>query len=345
MASRSATSPNALLYAAGRQYARMRSRSRRPRSVASEILDTIGHKLGESRAEVRTAIDFFEAVETLAKEAGPASKSLLLGGRNPYLTPALILELAHRPAGSQRRTMAQAALGIHPFARSVPVGTSPELVVWDHHFDQLSRAGALLRDAEATMSLTRLGKSELIEIYRDATAIAVAAASLALGAPISRLRRRYARDQRDILEARSTSHLRRHGGRQCPQVGRECHPRFAAGVPILSASAVRLGTVGDGDRHNTNVGSNTHCGYAAVAAPSSQNGNRFGRAEWTKSRRQYVRRRHAIGGIGSSEDRPPRDILAASGILSLRRQRIWRRRRRCPHKPPPIRRRPQTVEH
>ena len=58
-----------------------------------QILDTIGHKLGESRAEVRTAIDFFEAVETLAKEARPASKSLLLGGRNPYLTPALILEL------------------------------------------------------------------------------------------------------------------------------------------------------------------------------------------------------------------------------------------------------------
>jgi Uri superfamily endonuclease len=174
---------NRALYECGRRYARHRGRLLKAGAEPKAALDEIGLRDGTSRAEVGTAIDFFESVNAIVGTTGREARTLILGGRNPHLAPDVVREIARRPPSRQKSAMDQAALLLHPFARPVPPETPPELHRWDHHLDRLVRANRMVERAEAALSRGRPSRRVRSEVHRNAMAVRVgtAALNLALG--------------------------------------------------------------------------------------------------------------------------------------------------------------------
>ena len=171
---------NAALYAAGGEYARVRARLDRSAASPADTLDAVGRIAGTSRAEVRTAIEFFESVDAIARAAGREARGLILGGRNPHLAPDVVRRLARRSGESLTAALERAARSMHPFARPLPAGTPRHLARWDHDLDRLTRAGRLLGAATAALARGRPGESARSDLFRNATAVRVAAAALRL---------------------------------------------------------------------------------------------------------------------------------------------------------------------
>jgi Uri superfamily endonuclease len=179
MLSSSVESSNAALFQAGRRYARAQSTLSVSNPHPPRVLDQIGVRYSESRAEVRTAIEFFEAVRSLANEIDPAVKKLILDGSNPYLTPARVRQIARCCSVKRRQSAISHALrGFHPFTRSVTADLRDELTVWNHHLEQLRKAHELLYTTLSGLGELSRTSDGLSGTYVDAIAIRVSTAAL-----------------------------------------------------------------------------------------------------------------------------------------------------------------------
>jgi Uri superfamily endonuclease len=177
---RTPQTPNTALYECGHWYSRQLAQLLKEGAEPKAALDEIGQSAGTSRAEVGTAIDFYDSVNFIVGTAAREARTLILGGRNPHLAPDVVREIARRSPPSQESAMDRAALGLHPFARPVPPGTPPDLIRWDHDLDRLDRAKRMLQQAEVAVTDGRPSRQLRSDIYRNALAVRVATAALNL---------------------------------------------------------------------------------------------------------------------------------------------------------------------
>jgi Uri superfamily endonuclease len=134
-----------------------------------------------SVAEVRTAVEFVQAVNKIATVVGRSAKKLLLSADNPLLTPVLIGNLARRSSHSIQVAMDKAAAGLHPQARPVLKGMPSELGMWDFDLFRLEHATRLLGTEESRRPVQALSTANSTVVHRDAIAVRVASAALLLG--------------------------------------------------------------------------------------------------------------------------------------------------------------------
>ncbi len=135
--------------------------------------------------EARLAFDFFRDVEGVAGVV-PSARTLVLGGRNPHLTPSLFVQLRRRSTAAVERAMARAAAGLHPFARPSPPDLPADLALWHFDLDRLRRAAAELTTLETAIT----GQSQSLpngvadDLAVHALAVRVAVAALGTLIPV-----------------------------------------------------------------------------------------------------------------------------------------------------------------
>jgi Uri superfamily endonuclease len=174
----SADSPNRQLYLAGQRFLRALKQPAQGKYTTAE-LQPIALDYATSVAELRTAVEFVQAVNQIAAVAGAKAKQLILSGENVLLTPALIGQLRRCPPERLKIALRQAASGLHPCARPVPEGTPPEFAPWDHDLYRLRQARHLLERSQS-VAIQSLSLDQRPVLYRDATATRVAAAAIAV---------------------------------------------------------------------------------------------------------------------------------------------------------------------
>jgi Uri superfamily endonuclease len=176
---RGASGPsNSNLFAAGRRFDRLRRRMLGAEPREQVVLDAIGQRDGKGRAEVRTAILFYSAVASLAEAHGPAAGRLILGGRNPFLTPKVVCDLAGCSPASQHEAMAKASRGLHPLGRRVADDSPRDWLPWLQHLDDLREAVALLRAAEEGWGQLVADRALAESAHGDAVAVRAVADGL-----------------------------------------------------------------------------------------------------------------------------------------------------------------------
>src|SRR4051812_19623689 len=114
--SRKGLSQNRKLFCDGESYLPLLRPASQGRYTTEE-LDPIASQYHTSVSELRTAIEFVDAVNQIAKIAGASAKKLILSGKHPLLTPVLIHKLCRRTPEHLRVALRQAADGLHPLAR------------------------------------------------------------------------------------------------------------------------------------------------------------------------------------------------------------------------------------
>ncbi len=171
---------NSLLYDAGQRCTRVRAGMSRFARMPKLLAQSVANRVGQSVSEVSIAIDFYTAVRSVIRVAGPEAGKLILGGANPLLTPRTVIKLAERQTGVVRDAMKSAAQGLHPFARPVPDNTHPELIRWDNDLDRLRRAEQLLvTHPTEEEGLARRSRPDP-KLFGDAVAIRAAVRAVAL---------------------------------------------------------------------------------------------------------------------------------------------------------------------
>ncbi|MFO0823767.1 MAG: GIY-YIG nuclease family protein [Gemmataceae bacterium] len=171
---------NSLLYDAGQRYSRMRAGMSRPALTPKQLAQSVANRVGQSVSEVGIAIAFYMAVRSVCRVAGQEAGKLILRGSNPLLTPRTVIELADRKPEIIRAAIERASEELHPFARSVPENTQPELIRWDNDLDRLRQAEQLLvtHPTEGEGSARRSRPDP--KLFGDAVALRAAVRAVAL---------------------------------------------------------------------------------------------------------------------------------------------------------------------
>lgn len=167
--------PNRRLYREGRAFTRELG-AKGTVCLSQNLLRPVAVRHGTSVAEVRTAIEFATHVDQVSDVVGRAAKEVLLSGENPLLTPVLICQLARLSPSRMRGAVERAVGGFHPFSASIPEHVAPRRAVWWHDLTRLDAACRLI--SPATSEYAKIDPEERPTIFRDATAVRMAAAAL-----------------------------------------------------------------------------------------------------------------------------------------------------------------------
>jgi hypothetical protein len=148
---------NADLYARGRQYAAQIARRTADGDDRRAAIRRLAAESGREVAEVRSAVRFADAVNSLARNAGPKAKGLIqAGGR--HLSPEIVMQVSRTHPDRQRFAMANVARGVHPFSKP-PACTDPpfDTLGWGEVISRLARASGLLERVAEGLSATPAG--------------------------------------------------------------------------------------------------------------------------------------------------------------------------------------------
>ena len=170
------TSGNRLMYRAGKRYLRELGLLTTGKYTKTQ-LKPVADEHATSVAEVRTAVEFVEAVNQIAQVAGSRAKGQLLSGANVLMTPTFISTLSRRKPNRVKSAMRNAAMGLHPFADPIAAGESSEVGPWAYFVEQLHYAERLIDRSSAIGRPAEEWREHAIAVHRDAVAIHVVAAA------------------------------------------------------------------------------------------------------------------------------------------------------------------------
>lgn len=173
-------SANATLYATGAHCVRIRAGIARRILNEQQAAEEVARRAGLSVSEAGTAADFYRAVITITRAAGPSARELILNGSNPLLSPRTVIKLARRRPATVRDTVGKAAQGLNPSARPAPAATPPELVRWDHDLDRLGRAARLLTTPAASPGVRPVSRRSGRTVFDDSVAVRAGARAISM---------------------------------------------------------------------------------------------------------------------------------------------------------------------
>lgn len=169
------------LYRIGKTCARLIScRMHEGADEGTALLDT-ANRSRQSIGEARLAYQFARAVDSIAAECGSRSRTQILSGANPHLTPRMVIRLSRSRPAPLRAALLRAGQGFHPLSKPLATGSPDDLGPWRYDVDRLCRSADLLNGAHTLLPGLESSPKTVGDISLHATAIKVTGNAMLLG--------------------------------------------------------------------------------------------------------------------------------------------------------------------